>query len=97
MTTAVRTVRRERALERGCRVGADRADVDGMKITTKTRRHEKEYLFFLSSCLRGYDPIYQSNFTPNRASRGAMIVTGSRNVEPEPHVMLAAGFAFVRL
>jgi hypothetical protein len=40
---------------------------------------------------------YQSNFMPKRASRGAMIVTGSRNVEPEPHVMFEAGFAFVRL
>ena len=34
---------------------------------------------------------------PNRASRGAMIVTGRRNVDPAPQVMFAAGFAFVRL
>jgi hypothetical protein len=34
---------------------------------------------------------------PNRASRGAMIVTGHRNVEPELHVIFDDGFALVRL
>ena len=40
---------------------------------------------------------HQSNFAPNRASRGETIVTGSRNVDPEVHVMFDAGFEFVRL
>src|SRR4051794_23290166 len=40
---------------------------------------------------------YQSNFAPNRQSRGGTIVVGFRNVPPEPQLMLAAGFAFVRL
>jgi len=40
---------------------------------------------------------YHSNFVPKRASRGGTIVTGSRNVDPELHVMFAEGFAFVRL
>ena len=40
---------------------------------------------------------YQSNFAPKRASRGGTIVTGSRNVDPELHVMFDDGFAFVRL
>src|SRR5207247_129835 len=37
---------------------------------------------------------YHSNFIPKRASRGDTMVTGSRNVDPELHVMFAPGFAF---
>ncbi len=33
---------------------------------------------------------YQSYFTPNRAMRGPMIVDGSMNADPPPHVMLEA-------
>ena len=40
---------------------------------------------------------YQSNFAPNRKSRGATIVVGCRNDDPELQTMFAAGFAFVRL
>src|SRR5262249_58898868 len=40
---------------------------------------------------------YQSNFAPNRQSRGGTIVVGFRNVRPETQLMFAAGFALVRL
>jgi len=40
---------------------------------------------------------HHSNLVPNLASRGDTIVTGSRNVEPDPQVMFAPGFALVRL
>ena len=41
--------------------------------------------------------IYQSNFMPKRASRGPIIVTGNRNVDPELHVIFDAALEFVRL
>src|SRR5262249_55081014 len=40
---------------------------------------------------------YKSIFTPNRHSRGGMIVVGCRNVEPEPQLMFDAAFEFDRL